>query len=363
MHFRPEIPFNRLPPLPPKVDVETKGVLKKAIEAGRALAELKGLGPTIPNQALLIDSLVLQEARASSEIENILTTNDALYRAFSASSDADPQTKEVLRYREAVWLAYNRLRKRPLLTTNLFVDTMRTIKGHEGGIRNTPGTRILNASTGTTVYTPPEGEDLIRQKLRSLEEYIHQPSSIDPLIRMAMVHYQFEAIHPFADGNGRTGRIINILFLIQQGLLDLPVLYLSRYLIRTKADYYRLLREVTEKENWSEWIEYILEGVDQTAITTRKKIVAVRDLMDKTLHEAKEKLPERLVSKELVELLFRQPYTKVQILVSAGIARRQTAAEYLKAYEEAGILTSTKLGRENLFLNVELFRLLNARDD
>ncbi len=341
--------------------METTAVLKKAIRAGRALAELKGLGPAIPNQAILVNSLVLQEARASSEIENVLTTNDALFKAFSsANADTDPQTKEVLRYREAVWSSYNRLKKRPLLTTNLFTDIVKILKGHEGGIRRTPGTRILNSKTGETVYTPPEGEETIRGKLKDLERYIHAPSGVDPLIRMALIHYQFEAIHPFADGNGRTGRIINVLFLLQQGLLELPVLYLSRYIIRTKGDYYRLLRNVTEKQQWGPWIEYVLEGLEETAISTRRRILAIRDLMDETLRRAKSKLPDRMTSKEIIETLFHQPYTKVQFLVEAGIAGRQTAAEYLRAFEEAGILKSTKLGKENLFLNVRLFKLLNT---
>jgi Fic family protein len=218
-------PYNELPLLPPKVDVETRSVLKKAISAGRALAELKGLGETVPNQAILVDSIVLQEAKASSEIENIITTHDALFRALSAqTSQIDHATKEVLRYREALWEGFNALREQPLLTANLFVRIVQTIRGNQAGIRKTPGTKVANATSGEVIFTPPEGENIIRDKLKNLEEYIHAESAIDPLVKLAIIHYQFEAIHPFTDGNGRTGRFLNILYLVLNGLLDLPVL-------------------------------------------------------------------------------------------------------------------------------------------
>lgn len=246
-----------MPPLPPKAEVETKAILKKAISAGRALAELKGLGETIPNQSILVNSIILQEAKASSEIENIITTHDALFRAFSAkTSQVDPATKEVLRYREALWEGYSSLKDQPLLTTNLFISIVQTIRANNAGIRNTPGTKIVNAATGEVVFTPPEGEDIIRNKLKNLEDYIHAEDTLDPLIKLALIHYQFEAIHPFTDGNGRTGRIINILYLAWKRLLELPVLYLSKYIIEQKSDYYRLLRGVTEREEWEPWILY-----------------------------------------------------------------------------------------------------------
>jgi Fic family protein len=246
MAFNAKIPYNDLPPLPPGVDVETKTILKETIAARSALAELKGLGATIPNQALLVDSLILQEAKASSEIENIITTSDALFQAFTAKTkQTDPATKEVLRYREALWKGYTGLKDRPVLTTNLFIELVQTIKEHSGGIRRMPGTAVANAATGTVIYTPPEGESVIRDKLKNLEDFIHAEDELDPLIKLALIHYQFEAIHPFADGNGRTGRIINILFLVQSGLLDLPVLYLSKSIIEQKNDYYRLLLLLT----------------------------------------------------------------------------------------------------------------------
>ena len=360
MAFDPQIPYNDLPLLPPRADVETKAVLKKAIAAGRALAELKGLGATIPNQALLVNSLILQEAKASSEIENIITTNDALFRAFTAkTSQVDPATKEVLRYREALWEGYNTLKERPVLSTNLFVDIVQTIRENQTGIRRMPGTTIANAATGEILYTPPEGEAIIRDKLKNLEDFIHGGDDLDPLIKLALVHYQFEAIHPFSDGNGRTGRIINILFLILHGLLDLPVLYLSKSIIERKNDYYRLLRQVTEQGLWEPWILYMLKAVEDTAVFTRERILAIRALMIETMERARKELPARVYSMELIELLFRQPYTKGQFLVDAGIAKRQTAAEYLQELEKIGVLKAHEVGKETLYLNVELYDLLS----
>lgn len=360
MNLDPHHPYNELPPLPPLADIETAQILRKSISAGRALAELKGIGSTIPNQDILINSIILQEAKASSEIENVVTTNDELFRAFSAGSAVfDPATKEVLRYREALWEGFNDLGKRGILTTNAFIRIFQTIKQTGDGIRKTPGTALANG-TGRIIYTPPEGEAVIREKLKNLEDYIHGKEKTDPLIKMAITHYQFESIHPFTDGNGRTGRIVNILYLVQQGLLDIPVLYLSNYIIRHKTNYYRLLRAVTEKDQWEPWIIYMLDAVEQTAVQTREKIIQIKDLIEQTLSTAKDRLPARVYSKELIELLFRQPYTKGQFLVDAGLARRQTAAEYLKELESAGILKSHKSGREMLYLNVKLLELLSG---
>jgi Fic family protein len=360
MTFDPLKPYNDLPLLPPEADVETKSVLKKTVTAGRALAELRGLAGTIPNQSILVNSLILQEAKASSEIENVVTTNDALFRAFTAqTAQVDPATKEVLRYRQALWEGFNDLQKRSVLTTNLFVKVVQTIKKNLSGIRNTPGTTISNASTGEVIYTPPEGETIIREKLKDLESYIHAQDAIDPLIKLAIIHYQFESIHPFSDGNGRTGRILSILFLAFKDLLDLPVLYLSKYIIDKKSDYYRLLRGVTEYEEWEPWIIYMLDAVEQTALHTRDKITQIRHLMVETLELARRELPERVYSKELIELLFHQPYTKGQLLVEAKIAKRKTAAEYLKELEKIGIVQRHKTGKENLYLNVKLYELLS----
>jgi len=360
MIFDRRKPYNDLPLLPPRRDVETKAVLRKAIAAGRALAELKGLGLTIPNQAMLVDTLILQEAKASSEIENIITTDDTLFRAFTAgTSQVDPATKEVLRYREALWDSFNAQKKRPVLSTNLFVSVVQTITGNRAGIRCTPDVAIKNIASGETIYTPPGGESVIREKLKNLEDFIHADDDLDPLIKLALIHYQFEAIHPFPDGNGRTGRIINILFLTLRGLLDLPVLYLSKSIIERKNDYYRLLRQVTEKAEWEPWILYMLDAVETTAVITRERILSIRDLMLETMEQARKKLPSRVYSKELIELIFRQPYTKGLFLVDAEIAQRKTAAEYLKALEKIGILKAHKTGRETLYLNVRLYELLS----
>lgn len=363
MSFNPEEPYNNLPALPPYVKLETPAVLKAAIGANRVLAELKGKAQSIPNQSILINSIILQEAKASSEIENVVTTNDKLFEAFSAGdSGYDPQTKEVLRYREALWKGFNALKERPL-STDLFIDLVRTIKQNDSGIRDTPGTVIANPGTRKIIYWPPEGEQRIRELLANLEEYIRQPeknSGVDPLVQMAVVHYQFEAIHPFDDGNGRTGRIINILFLVLKNLLNLPILYLSDYIIHRKPDYYRLLKEVTGQGAWEPWILFMLDAVQTTAEETMQRIDSIRSLLDETIETAKKKLPDRVYSKELIEVLFEQPYCKIKFLVDRGIAKRQTAGDYLNELEKAGILKSKQVGRENLYLNVHLYDLLSG---
>jgi len=360
MKFEPNIPYNDLPLLPPDVELENTEILRKAISANRALAELKGIGASIPNQNILINSLTLQEAKHSSEIENVITTNDALYKAFSAqTSKIDPTIKEVLHYREALWEGYNQLKNKELLTTNLFIKLVQTIKENQASIRNTPGTKIADQKTGKVIYIPPEGEKIIRDKLSNFEKYLHDKSKVDPLVKLAVLHYQFEAIHPFSDGNGRTGRIINILYLIQQNLLEYPVLYLSKYIIEHKSDYYLFLRNVTEKDDWHHWILYMLDAIEYTANFTRKRISDIRDLLDNTLTLAKEKLPSRVYSKDLIELLFHQPFCKIQFLVASGIAQRKAAAEYLQALEKIKILKKYKIGKENLFLNIKLYELLS----
>jgi len=363
MAFNPGKPYNDLPKLPPKADLETPAVLKKAIRANRELAELKGKAGIIPNQGILINSLILKEAKASSEIENVVTTNDRLYEAFSAGDkNYDPQTKEVLRYRQALWAGFNQLKERPL-STNLFIDIVQTIKRNESGIRNTPGTVIANPNTNKIIYWPPEGEELIRDLLGNLETYIHSDDDdLDPLIKMAVIHYQFEAIHPFDDGNGRTGRILNILYLVLEKLLTLPVLYMSGYIINRKADYYKLLRKVTEEEDWESWILFMLEAIENTARETTSKIEAINNLLEETIEKAKAKLPDRVYSKELIEVLFEQPYCKIKFLVDKGIAQRQTAGDYLNELENIGILESKKSGREKLYLNTALYELLSSEE-
>jgi len=354
--YNPGKPYNELPLLPPNTEVETKKVLRQTIASNKILAELKGRAGEIPNQSMLVNAITLQEAKDSSEIENIVTTQDSLYKAFSSNiSSTDTQTKEVLKYRQALWEGYNDLSKRPL-STNSFIKIVQTIKENSSGIRNTPGTTIT--SNNKTIYTPPEGEQVIRNLLKNLEDFMHGEDDIDPLIKLAITHYQFEAIHPFFDGNGRTGRVINMLYIVDKGLLDIPILYLSKYIIENKNDYYSNLRNVTEKSAWEVWILFILKGIEETAQYTLDKINTINQLMQETIHFAKENLPTRVYSKELIELLFEQPYCKVKYLVDRKIAKRQTAAEYLNELEKIGILNSQKVGVENLYLNVKLVEAL-----
>ncbi|MEM9296918.1 MAG: Fic family protein [Bacteroidota bacterium] len=349
-------PHNNLPVLPPEVDVETKAVLREAIAASRILAELKGRAREISNQSMLINAITLQEAKDSSEIENIVTTQDSLYQAFSSNiNTSDAQTKEILRYRQALWEGYNNLTKRPL-STNTFVSIVTTIKESDTGIRSTSGTTI--SSNGRTIYTPPAGESLLRDLLKNLEDFIHSKDQLDDLIRLAIMHYQFEAIHPFPNGNGRTGRVLNILFLVEKGLIDAPILYLSKYIIENKNQYFKKLQAVTEDQNWEEWILFILQGIKETAAYTLEKIDSINLLMQETILFCRKNLSSRVYSKELIELLFEQPYCKVKFLVEHGIAKRQTAAEYLHELEKIGILKSQKVGVENLFLNIRLFEIL-----
>jgi len=360
MNFDPKQPYNNLPSLPPKVAVETRNVLKKALTASRALAELKGLGGIIPDQSMLVNSLVLQEAKASSEIENIITTNDALFKAMAAGSgQPDPATKEVLRYRQALWDGFNRIQKKPRLSVDSFIHLVQVITEDPRGIRNESGTVIGNRRTREIIYTPPDGERVIRRMLKNLVTFMQTRNDVDPLVKLALIHYQFEAIHPFFDGNGRTGRLVSILFLVLNDLLDLPVLYLSKYIIDRKPEYYRRLREVTENGAWEAWILYMLKAVEQTAGLTRQRILDIRSLLDDALERARRDLPSRVYSKDLVELIFRQPYTKGQFLVDADIAERKTAADYLKSLEGIGLLSVRKVGRENLYLNTKLYDLLS----
>lgn len=357
MTFKPDIPFNDLALLPPAANVESQPILKACIEARAALAELKATGDLIPNQAVLINTIPTLEAQASSEIENIVTTTDQLFRyAQDAEAQADPATKEAMRYRTALYEGFTQLANRPL-TTATAVQICRTIKGIDLDIRSTPGTALKNNTTGETVYTPPDGQSRLRDLLANWERYLHEHKDTDPLIRMAVSHYQFEAIHPFTDGNGRTGRVLNLLFLVETGLLKLPIIYLSGYIIRHKADYYRLLLKVTTESAWDDWILFMLKAVLETAQWTTKKIIAIRDLLNSTAETVRREAP-KIYSRELAELIFVQPYCRIGNLVDAGIAQRQQASVYLKKLSEIGVLEERKLGREKLFVNPKFLRLL-----
>ena len=360
MAFDPNRPFNDLPNLPPASETETKAILRSCIAARTALAELRVSGNLIPNQAMLINSIPLLEAQASSEIENVVTTADRLFRyANDAAGRADPATREALRYRTALHRGFEMLNQRPV-STAIAVEVCRTIKGVELDIRNTPGTALVNDATEQVIYTPPEGEDVLRSKLANWERYIHEAEEIDPLIRLAVMHYQFEAIHPFVDGNGRTGRVLNLLYLVDKGLLDVPVLYLSRHIIRNKALYYRYLLEVTTRQEWEAWILFILEAVRTTAEWTTAKIRAIRELLDETGTAIRQRMP-KIYSRELAELIFVNPYCRIGDVVKADIAKRQTAAVYLKALAAEGLLEEIKSGRENLYINPPLLALLAGR--
>lgn len=362
MAFDRLIPYNDLPLLPPKVDLETPAILKEVIPASRALAELKGAGNLLPNQALLLQSIGLQEAKSSSEIENVVTTNDQLYLAFADSNPKiDVQTKEVLFYKNALWHGYKAIANQRLLTTPLFEELAQIINNTTEGVRKLSGTKLLNPLTKEVTYTPPEGETIIRDKLANLEKFIHTDNGLDPLIKMALIHFQFEAIHPFSDGNGRVGRILNILYLIQQKLLDLPILYLSQYIIAHKNDYYMGLRNVTSKNAWEPWVIYMLRGITETALNTRTCILRIQHLMQKTISKIKAELP-KIYSKELVELIFQQPYCKISFLEKAGIARRQTASLYLKELERIGILRGVRIGLEIYYAHDALYKILTTSE-
>lgn len=355
--FKRTIPYNELPLLPPKVELETKAVLLKVISASRALAQLNGALTNLPNPRLFLDTIHLQEAKASSEIENILTTNDDLYKSLVADLEFEnASTKEVLSYKKALWLGFERLPKRPFITTNLCIELVQCIKQNTAGIRTTPGTTLSNPN-GETIYTPPTGERVIREKLANLETFINEDHRLDPLIKMALLHYQFEAIHPFADGNGRTGRILLLLYLKISNLLDIPAIYLSAYIIQHKPDYYLKLRAVTEKQEWEDFILYMLDMVESTAKKGVEQLHRITDLMSEMTEQIKQMLP-KIYSKDLIEILFRLPYTKRQFLIEAGLGTPKTVGNYLLDLEKAGFLKSTKVGKEKLYLNHELMRIL-----
>ena len=349
MTFNRQQPYNDLPLLPPATELETKAVLKQAIASNRVLANLRGLAAKIPNQALLINSIVLQEARLSSEIENIVTTSDELYRA-AASLDGktDPHTKEVLRYREALYFGIQEIKARPL-NTNLFIQLVQQIKRVDIGIRAIPGT-ALKSVQGEVIYTPPVGEAVIRTKLTNLEQFIHAEDDLDPLVKMAVMHYQFEAIHPFPDGNGRTGRILNLLFLVEKQLLDIPVLFLSRYIITHRQEYYCGLRAITEEQDWETWVLFMLRAVESTAQQTFDQVNRILALMD-DVRDRVQREADGIYSKDLIEAIFMQPYTKISFLVDAGIAKRQTASRYLQTLASMGILREEKVGRDKYYIN------------
>ncbi len=361
MKINLEKPFNELPLLPPNIQLETINILKQLAKSHKALAELKGYSELIPNKDILINSILLKEAKVSSEIENIVTTHDSIYKALvSKESFIDKDTKEVLNYRSAIWKGILLIKNNNILTTNMIIEIQKELEKNDAGIRKVPGTSLKNDKTGEVIYTPPSGEAIILNLMSNLENYINQDSEIDDLINMAVIHYQFESIHPFYDGNGRTGRIINVLYLVLKNLLGSPILYLSNYIIKNKSNYYRLLQKIKKDGNWEEWIIFMLKAVEETSIETLNILKDIKKLLDKTIEEVKEKAP-KIYKKELVELLFYHPYTKISFLVEENFAARKTASLYLKKLESIGILEGIKIGRETIYINKKLFELLRQR--
>jgi Fic family protein len=354
--WRPDQPFDSLPLLPPRGDMETKLILKQCIEARAAVAELKQAAELIPNQGVLINTLPLLEAQASSEIENIVTTADRLFRFHESEGGADAPTKEALRHSQALLEGFRTLAKHPM-NTRTAEEVCSKIKGTAMTVRKVPGTTLANERTREVIYTPPAGEQHLRDLLANWERFLHEQVELDPLIRLAVAHYQFEAIHPFTDGNGRTGRVLNSLFIIQAGLLTLPILYLSRHIIQWKADYYRLLLGVTRDEAWEPWVVFILKGIAETARWTTGKIAAIRHLQEGCIGHVRQQLP-KIYSRELVDTVFEFPYCRISNLVDRGIAKRQTASTYLKELVRIGVLEEKQAGKERLFINPRLLHLL-----
>ncbi len=343
--------------LPLEQDFETIAVLKKSISANRALAKLNGVAQVIPNSAILINSLVLKEAKDSSEIENIITTHDDLYKASMDISQVTRETKEVQNYRHALLKGFGLVSDNKLLLKKYIVEIQQELEQNDAGIRRQAGTNLKNAATGEVIFTPPQEFKTIDNLLSNLENYINEDNDLDPLVNMAIIHYQFETIHPFYDGNGRTGRILNILYLILKEQLDIPILYLSAYIIKHKSDYYRLLQEVGTEEKWEEWVLFMLDGVEKTSLDTIKLINEIKNLMESSKQELREKLP-KIYSKDLLEILFMHPYTKIEFLVDRLDISRQTASKYLKALEGIGMLKSVQIGNGKYFINNKLFEAL-----
>ncbi|HHI87912.1 MAG TPA: Fic family protein [Candidatus Cloacimonetes bacterium] len=354
MAFSRTEPYNDLPLLPPnKSAFENLSIYKKLAEARSALAELKGRLPVIPNPMMLINTLVLQEARASSEIENIITTTDKMFRAFTADKkNIDPATKEVLRYREALWDSFTS--KYSKMDRDVIIKIFRIITEKNEALRD--GQAFIG-NAYDIIYTPPI-HSMVDEKLSNWFDFYHTSNAIDPLIKMAIIHYQFEAIHPFSDGNGRTGRILNVLYLTDHNLLEIPVLYISKHILEHKNKYYQLLSEVTEKNNWKDWILFMLEAVRRTSIFTLKKVNAIYAIFNEVQEKVRNKAPS-IYSHELIEVLFSQPYCKNKILVDKEIASRNTASKYLNELVKLNILKIHKEGKETLYLNTQLYDVLS----
>lgn len=337
---------------------KTPRILEELSNASRYLAELKGFANSIPNQHILINAIIINEAKDSSAIENIVTTHDSIYKVLTESGFKESAAKEVVDYRSAIWRGYEIIKEKGFISTNILVELQSMIEPMNYGIRKTPGTNLVNSVTGEIIYTPPQIESEIRDLLKNLENYINNfEDETDPLIKMAMIHYQFESIHPFYDGNGRTGRILNVLYLVLSGLLDSPILYLSNYINKNKSDYYRLFNEFREKNNYEDWIIYILKGIQETSKNTIDLIKMIQEEMELYRNKFREELP-KVYSDELLDALFFEVYTKINYIESKCGVTRQTAASYLNQLVDKGLLDYEKVGRESIYKNTRLISLL-----
>ncbi len=337
---------------------DTAPILKKLASASRKLAELKGIAASIPNQGILINTLGLQEAKDSSEIENIVTTHDELFKDdLSPEAQMSAASKEVLSYRQALYTGFRLVKETGLLTSNHLIEMQRELERNHAGFRKLPGTALKDGA-GRTVYTPPQEPDVIVALMRDLEQVINDPDAVpvDPLIKMALIHHQFESIHPFYDGNGRTGRILNVLYLVKEGLLEIPVLYLSRHIVKTKADYYRHLQAVRDHDAWEDWVLYMLDAVEQTAQQTLQTVIGIRDALFDYKHRIREQ--HKFYSQDLINSLFMHPYTKIEFMQNDLQVSRLTATKYLDVLTETGFLEKQKIGRSNYYINHALTRIL-----
>lgn len=340
------------------INLKTNKILEQLTLSSRALAELKGYANTIPNMHILINAVTINEAKDSSAIENIVTTHDDIYKVLTESGYKEENAKEVVDYRNAIWIGYEQIKKDGYINTNTIIKVQGTIERNNAGIRKLPGTELKNSITGETIYTPPQNEQEIRKYLKNLEDFINDnEDNIDPLIKVCLIHYQFESIHPFYDGNGRTGRILNILYLVLNKLIDSPILYLSKYINKTKQEYYKLFNEVRNNNNFEDWILYILKGIEITSKETIKLIEKIQNEMKNYKEEFRTKLP-KIYSKKLLESLFYEVYTKIAYIEKACGVTRLTATSYLNQLEEIGLLESEKIGREKIYKNIRLIKLL-----
>jgi len=346
------LPFNNY-------DLKTPRILEALTEASRSLAELKGFANSIPNQHILINAITINEAKDSSAIENIVTTYDSIYKVLTESGYKDEKAKEVVDYRGAIWRGYEFIKEKGFISTNLLVELQSMIEHNSAGIRRTPGTNLKNSKTGEIIYTPPQEEKEIRNLLKNLEDYINNnDDDVDPLIKMALIHYQFESIHPFYDGNGRTGRILNVLYLVLNNLLDSPILYLSNYINNNKSEYYKLFTNFREEDNYEDWIIYILKGVEETSKSTIDLIKLILNEMNSYKEEFMIKLP-KIYSDELLDSLFYEVYTRINYIEEKCGVTRQTAATYLNQLVDAELLEYEKIGRESIYKNTRLIDLLS----